>query len=126
MLIGLAGKKQSGKSTLAMYMCDVLGFQEDSFGAPIRQFVAQLCGYSSGELEVYKEQVHPSLGVTPRYMMQTLGTEWARNTIKDSIWIDCLANRVRNSKRVIISDIRFENEATAIRKMGGTIIHIQR
>ena len=126
MIIGLAGRKQSGKSTLAQFLCEGLGFKEDSFGAPIRQFVAQLCGYTLGELEVYKEVVHPMFGKTPRHMMQTLGTDWARNTISDSIWVDCLASRLSDANKVVISDLRFENEATAIRAMGGTIIHIER
>lgn len=128
MIIGLAGKKRCGKSTVSQFLCDRLNFKEDSFGAPIREFIANLCGYNLTQLDELKEVIHPLFGVTPRYMMQTLGTEWARRMVKDSIWIDLLVDRFEKSphEKIVVSDIRFENEADTIRSLDGHIIHIVR
>lgn len=127
-LVGLAGKKQCGKDTVAGYLVREHGFEQDSFAEPIRKFVADLCSYTRQELEAKKEEVHPVYGQTPRMMMQTLGTEWGRNTIKDSIWLAGLLLRLAASgaDSIVISDLRFDNEAEAIREAGGVIIHLAR
>lgn len=127
-IIGLAGKKRCGKDTVARYLVNYKGFLQDSFAAPIRDFVGRLCGYTPDQLERLKEERHPMFGVSPREMMQTLGTEWGRDRISQTIWLDSLVYRVGASihSRIVISDVRFENEAEAIRSMGGTIIHLGR
>jgi len=125
MIIGLAGKKRCGKDSVAAYLCAYYGFHQDSFAAPIRTFVASLCGYTLNELEAMKEEIHPLFGISPREMMQTLGTEWGRDRISKTVWLDSLIHRLKN-RRTVISDIRFDNEAEAIRKLGGTIIHLCR
>ena len=96
------------------------------------------------------KEAHPSL--SPRIMLQTLGTEWGRNEVDQNIWIDYLLRTAKtllhedgNVKRwsydplygpvtaddehirgVVISDVRFENEFQAIRREGGSVIRILR
>ena len=128
MIIGLAGKKQSGKTTVAEILRDMSGFKMESFADPIRKFVAELCGYTPKELEEFKESPHRIFGVTPRHIMQTLGTEWGREMISQTIWTDRLRMVLRHGPvtDVVIHDVRFENEAEMIRKMGGHIVHVAR
>ena len=67
-------------------------------------------------------------GLTPRRLMQLLGTEFGRNLVSNSIWIDHLIERMRNmnSDKFIIDDVRFDNEAEAIKLEGGVIIEVVR
>lgn len=129
-LIGIAAKAQSGKSTVAGMLQRCGAYTELSFASPIREFVAGLLGCTVPELEPIKEDVIPWCGKSPRQLMQTLGTEWGRKMISESFWIDQAMQRVQrewaNGKMVVISDVRFDNEAEAIRKAGGCILHLSR
>lgn len=128
MIIGICGAARSGKSVSAAILQNKLGFQEHSFAAPIREFVWKLLDVDAATFEMIKDKPHPMLsGKTPRYAMQTLGTEWGRNTISETLWIDVCINKAKNhTGNVVISDVRFENEAVAIRNAGGIIIKIVR
>ncbi|SPA50597.1 hypothetical protein [Cupriavidus taiwanensis] len=130
-LIGLAGRARSGKDTAAQVLIDWHGYRKDSFARPIREFVAGLCGITVEEMDPIKESPHPRLcGVSPRYAMQTLGTEWGRHTLAKNIWLEqCRARIMDNAEEgvpTVITDVRFDNEADLIRAMGGTIIHVAR
>jgi hypothetical protein len=76
-----------------------------------------------------KEVAIPGLGcATPRFLMQTLGTEWGRNAVDPDLWVKHMRLRLGDILQitdVVIDDVRFENEATMIRDMGGKIIHVQ-
>lgn len=126
MIIGIAGPKRSGKNTLALGLCAALGLEEHSFAAPLRQFVADMLGWNLWELEHRKEEPIEWLdGVTPRHMMQTLGTEWGRMLIHPDLWLRALAKRLP-AKGAVIADVRFENEARVIHELGGVVIQLSR
>lgn len=74
-----------------------------------------------------KENEIPLFGRSVRYIMQTLGTEWGRELIHPDIWVK-LAECVlfERGERIIISDVRFDNEADFIRNHGGVILHVTR
>lgn len=74
-----------------------------------------------------KENEIPLFGRSVRYIMQTLGTEWGRELIHPDIWVK-LAECVlfERGERMIISDVRFDNEADFIRSHGGVILHVDR
>lgn len=125
-LIGIAGAKRSGKSTLADGLSCVLGLPEASFAGPIRRFVAEILGITLVELERIKEQPIPWLdGTTPRQMMQTVGTEWGRQTVDPDLWIKSLLARMP-PQGCIVSDVRFDNEASAILDNGGIVFRLVR
>lgn len=126
MLIGIAGPKRSGKDTLAHGLSRALGLPVDSFAAPLRKFVADLLNCSLATLEECKE--HPIKwldGKTPRQLMQTVGTEWGRDTVHPELWLRALLHRVQY-KGAVISDVRFPNEAKAILERGGIVIRLHR
>ena len=63
--------------------------------------------------------------------MQTLGTEWGRETIDQDIWVNSVRRMLTKSffseyTPVIIDDLRFENEAKMVREMGGEVWEIDR
>ena len=74
-----------------------------------------------------KEKEIPLFGRSLRYLMQTLGTEWGRNLVHRDIWVK-IAETVlyTQGERMIISDVRFNNEAEYIRGKGGMILHVSR
>jgi hypothetical protein len=131
MIVGLAGRARSGKDTVANILRVERRFVQLSFAAPMRRFVANLLGCHVADLEQIKEDPHELLGgKTPRFAMQTLGTEWGRDTIAGDLWIRCCLAAARREAQcghdVVISDVRFENEAAAIRAAGGVVWHISR
>lgn len=90
-----------------------------------------MLGYSDTQLNGSgKEAVDDRYGVSPRYMMQTLGTEWGRKLVNQDLWLliamDRISKALAAGENVYVSDVRFDNEAAMIREMGGTIIHIRR
>jgi hypothetical protein len=137
MIIGLCGKKQCGKSTTA---CGLVagGFVELSFAGPLKAACAAIFGFTDEQLNgALKEVPDAKWGVSPRQVMQRFGTDLMRKysnlvvPIKDpeDIWLTVMAKRIASlpdGTNVVISDVRFENEAAFVRKLGGFIIKIDR
>lgn len=87
----------------------------------------------------------------PRLALQTLGTEWGREQVHEDLWVSFAMQTVHsmlrstapfyaydrykgltpaanpaNPQGVVISDIRFENELSAIPNAGGCLVHLSR
>lgn len=59
--------------------------------------------------------------------MQTLGTQWGRQMISPDIWIAAwTAQASATGEPVIADDVRFPNEAAAVRALGGVVLWISR
>lgn len=127
-LIGIAGPARSGKDTVANFIIAAQGGYRYSFADPIRAMLRQIgVDMDDPYWRDRKEQVIPALGVSPRRLMQTLGTEWGREQINADLWLILAQQRLlSNGPGMVISDVRFENEATWIRSLGGRIIHVHR
>lgn len=128
MLIGLCGAAGSGKNAVASILRRQHAFGVIAFADPIYDAVAAITGMPRRELEdrAIKEQAIPWLGKSPRELLQTLGTEWGRNSVRDDIWIQRAMRAARGYERVAICDCRFENEAQAIRRAGGFVWRVRR
>jgi len=135
MLVGITGKIGSGKSTLARFLCEN-GFTEDSFAIPLKQ-IGEIFGFSKESLygtQESKLQIHEKWGISSRVFLQKVG-EIFRDVvpkfipemkIDDTVWVDLFRLRYREGKNVVVSDVRFLDEAEAIRNMGGIIIRVVR
>jgi hypothetical protein len=69
--------------------------------------------------------------VTGRYLLQTLGTDWARKLITEDIWMLMLRERLvkdmdNKASPMVIDDLRFPNEATMVRELGGEVWLVRR
>lgn len=131
-LIALCGLAGSGKSTVAQYVLESqFDFVSVSFAQPLKQMLAAL-GLSDPQLYGdLKATPSPLLcGRTPRWAMQTLGTEWGRDLIGDAIWTNAWRQAVRDAlvqgRSVITDDLRFKNESLAVASLGGKIWRITR
>jgi len=122
-VIGIAGPARCGKDTTAdllLKRCPT--YRKASFADPIKEMLKTGLGLTDDQLwGDNKEEIDPRYSVSPRYMMQTLGTEWGRLLINSEIWVIAMEKQICNG--MIIPDVRFENEAAFIRKWG-TLIHI--
>lgn len=132
MIIGLCGLAGSGKDTVAGILSKHHRFAVISFAGPIYGAVSGITGLSPRELKDrdIKEEPIPWLGKSPRELLQTLGTEWGREMVCDDIWIKIAMRRAaeyaREGWNVAITDVRFENEAEAIRSAGGQVWQVRR
>lgn len=67
---------------------------------------------------------------TSRYLMQTLATEWGRNIVHVNLWAGLWENFARAWSRsgvsIVADDMRFPNEAEAIRLLGGKLWRVER
>lgn len=135
MIIGVAGKARAGKDTTADMLCKILRGSKMSFATPIKDGLEAMFGlgpeYLHGELK--EHPIHWLGNKSTRYLMQTLGTEWGRDMVSSSIWIDIGIRRAKHRlvskpkiNAVVFADVRFDNEAIAIRDAGGVVLEVQR
>lgn len=143
-LIGLTGQAGCGKDTVARIICDTQEFIQISLAEPIKRGLSEMLGLSIDTLtdrELKEKPLAQYGNKTPRQLMQTLGTEWGRNCVNQSIWLDVAQQQINYINRIandgdayggqyiagiVISDIRFPGEAKWLRDQGGTIWHIRR
>lgn len=133
-LIGLAGRARSGKSTAADHLVRNHFFEHYAFADPLRSGLMEIFNLDPDDFEgAKKEQPVDWLGRSPRELMQSMGTEWARQLVHPDVWVkiaeqnlNYLQNTLSSVVGFVVSDVRFENEADFIRQRGGTIIHIAR
>ncbi len=141
-LIGLVGRMGAGKSTVAdIITTRYQNWTELTYAGPLKDLLQNL--FFLGDNYLYtsdKDSVHPELNVQPRQLLQCVGTNLMREQLQQmlpelntdglSIWIWHLKKRLyeqtMQSRNVVVSDVRFEDELSFIRSQGGIIINISR
>jgi hypothetical protein len=139
-LVGIySPRPQSGKSEFAR----ILRFDHDyhvvKFADPIKDMLRGLLksmGLRQAEVERMvegnlKEQVIPGFEtVTPRQLMQSLGTGWGREAVETEIWVNVARRKIERllsiGDNVVVDDVRFLNELQLIKDLGGTTIRLVR
>lgn len=127
-ILGIAGRKRSGKSTAGTLAADTFNFIQINFADPIRAAACSLFDYTPEQLETHKHDVHPLIGISPRKFMQMMGTEFGRNMIDQDLWLKSVKNKIMNRRQydIAICDVRYPNEADFVHRMGGKVLHITR
>lgn len=140
-VIGIIGEQRAGKSTVAELIR--VRLISDYTILPFAMYLKDMIN-ALIDLEPYpsKEQTATALNnKTLRHAMQTLGTEWGRDCMGDDFWVNrwklhiarylnknCFRDgrRNRHDINIIADDVRFLNEANAIKEMGGMIIEVKK
>lgn len=130
-LIGISGFAHSGKDSFAKFLKkENKDIKITSFAKPIKKIMIKCLGFTKKQVydQKKKEKIDRFWEISPRKLMQLIGTEMFRKIFRDDIWIKVFDKKFRKSKNkfFIIPDVRFDNEAEAIKRNGGVIIKIER
>lgn len=136
-IIGISGKKRSGKDTAAKALKKIL---PDAmilyFADTLKQIAALALGLPLDHFyeDINKEgsyEIAPGILMSGRELLQKIGTDAFRNNIHPDFWVHAMMRKIKelpkeHIKYIIIPDVRFPNEYDAIRNNGGYIIRIIR
>lgn len=140
-LIGLVGPAGAGKDTVADHLCMKHGYLRAGFADVLKDMLQPLLDALGVHAEALTDRERKESdidgipGGSPRRLMQTLGTEWGRTLISQHLWVQAMARRlgmhdmprsIPVRDRIVITDVRFHNEAAWIRLMGGHIVRVVR
>jgi hypothetical protein len=150
-LIGLySSVPGSGKSTVSHYLAAKHGYKVIPFAETLKlmihQFLLDVGIQNPSEyIQLYKqngfgdtpitEDLDPEIiasfsHLTPRYLCQTLGTEWGRHLVHQNVWLLIWAAKVKKqfaqNHLVCVDDCRFPNEYNKIVELDGQIWNISR
>ena len=142
-LVGLMATKGSGKSTAANHMVKNYDFIEASMAEPLKKACQELFLFTDEQVFGTQQQKEtPDLrwfGCTPRSALQYVGTDLLRENMEKimpglqknifthrfKLWYEQELAKNPNL-RVVVSDIRFQNEADFIHSLGGVVVKINR
>jgi hypothetical protein len=125
MIIGLSGYAQSGKDTVAKTLIEKHGFERRAFADPIRNILYDLDVHGIKDIvdTVGWDGSKKIQGI--RMLLQNLGVA-ARTYISEDVWVQAALNNLEKDKHYVITDVRFPNEAHAIKMLGGLVCRVQR
>lgn len=139
--VGVCGYKGAGKDTAATRLVERWGFERRALADPLKQAAAAIFGFTPDQLYGdLKEAVDPYWNLSPRQVLQWLGTEGCREAVggravesgawsedeRNGLWIRALDRACRGLPRVVVPDVRYANEARAILMRGGVLIRVDR
>lgn len=131
--VGISGFATSGKDTIADYLVSNYDFKKISFAEPIRQSLLELNPIISSN-GLFLKDIIDDIGWTlaklqypsVRTLLQKFGTEVGRNLFGDNCWIDLAAKSIGSAKRIVFSDVRFENEMDLVNSFNSYLIKVVR
>jgi hypothetical protein len=144
-IVGLTGKKGHGKDTVGSYLVEHHGFERASFAEPMKASASAALGVTVDDLEGWKNNPHAIVAVglkvedgymvthteqTIRSYLQRYGTEAHREIPEfgENVWTDMIVSKIDAARErafgVVVTDVRFDNEAEVIRAAGGTIVKV--
>lgn len=129
-LIGITGKARSGKDEIAKHLWAQHCFTRIALADPLK--LAAQAAFRLGHQHIFNDAlkeiaVHP-WGLSPRQIFQKTGDIY-KEAFGEDFWIKrwCLSyDMFRETDNVVVPDIRFDEEATVICALGGTLIRVVR
>lgn len=134
LIIAFGHKKSRGKDTAAAMAFENLQTRDmkvrhDAFAHSLKEMCRIVFGFNDDQLYGDLKGVpDPFWGFTPRWALQYAGTEAMRKVIDDKLWVKTLVRRAQldPGTSILITDLRFPNEASAIKEMGGYLVRCSR
>tara|TARA_B100001250_G_scaffold401356_1_gene413122 strand:- start:9563 stop:10105 length:543 start_codon:yes stop_codon:yes gene_type:complete len=125
MVIGISGKKRSGKNTvggIAMrWLWDnAIPARQMAIADQLKREVAEVTGMSKKWQEEHKDRW--------RTILQWWGSEFRRHYFGEDYWLNLLTKELMamDEDVAVLTDVRFKNEADYVRKTGGFVIRVER
>jgi hypothetical protein len=129
MIIGLGFQARSGKDTVAQHLHTKKAFVQVAFADALKEGARAIFGLTDEQLYGdLKGEVDGFWDDTPRNILQKMGTECMRRGYRDDLWVKCVERVVKRNPDLdfVISDVRFPNEAAAVKEWGGVLVRIDR
>lgn len=141
LIVGLHGYARSGKDTVGAVLVEKAGFRRLAFADRMRAMlyainpIADIHDSYGDGVEIERVAVIVDrIGWDPakveyeeiRELMQRLGTEGGRAILGEDVWVDATMRQIAPIGKYVITDVRFTNEAEAIRSAGGEVWGIRR
>lgn len=137
LIVGISGKKGAGKDTVADLLCHGWGFEKMPFAKPLKDACEVLFEFNYEQLYGKdKEKTDDFWKMTPRYVLQQVGTELFRNHFGGDFWIKAWERQVfkiydavsspKKTVKIVVPDVRFTEEAAHIQTLGGVLIRVER
>ncbi len=132
MLIGVTGYAQHGKDTVAAALVEDFGYVRVSFADPLKQLAYELNpnipGIGRLQSIVDTDGWEAAKGWPEvRRILQVLGTS-ARAILGEDVWVNAADIKVLEAapRPVVLSDVRFPNEAAYVLKNSGQLWRVLR
>ena len=133
MLIGFTGPPGWGKDTAADHLVKAHGFVRVAFADTIRQVALTIDPYVhffrlSDVINLIgwdRAKRQPEV----RRLLQVIGTEAGRDVHGIDVWVDRTFDAISalaHDQPVVITDVRFDNEARRLRTFGGRLVRVRR
>lgn len=112
-IIALCGKKGVGKDVVGNALKGI-GYYGLQIAAPLKYGVMVMFGLTDEHVNGSLKEVPCDAlnGMTPRHVLQRIGTESVQNILGKDIWIKHTVERIKSlsCKRFVITDVRFPHE----------------
>jgi dephospho-CoA kinase len=139
-IIGITGKKYSGKDTIGEYLINKYGYIRIGFADALKDICALIFGFNKEQLYGDKKEIIDNFwGITPRKAFQEIGTKIFRKNmdevipdIGENLWVIVVEKKIKDmmeknpESKFVITDLRFSNESNFIKKFGGFQIRVNR
>jgi hypothetical protein len=152
MIIGITGRAQHGKDSVGKRLVDEYGFTRFAFADALKSMALTLNPLIDGDLfdeaparladivELFgweKAKEYPDA----RRFLQVLGTEAVRDHLGEDAWVMALLKKINEAflwtfapdgvsstpdGNIVITDVRFPNEAEAVKDWGGYLWRVKR
>jgi hypothetical protein len=135
MIIGLSGKAGAGKDTVANILVEHYGYRRVAFADKIREclFALDPIVTARAEYPLHLSEYFDDFGwertkqlPEVRRLMQTFGTEVGRNLIDANLWIELALGDVEPDHKVVVTDVRFPDEADNVKWLFGEVWRVER
>jgi len=141
MILGLNGLKGSGKDTVAAYLIKEYGFERRAFADPMKKSMAAFLGVDFHMIEQWKNDLHikivveddrnPSKHIAEKNFrtgVQDYAEDGHRGVFGQNFWLDWTLPKdaFYSGRKIVVTDVRYPNEAMRIHNCDGFVVNIVR
>jgi len=139
-IIGITGRKYNGKDTLGNLFVNNYGYTKLAYADPLKEACRCIFNFTDEQLYGDKKEIEDEFWhVTPRKVLQYVGTDMFRAHIKNvipqvenNIWVEVIKKQILDGlkndpdTKFVVTDVRFPNEAKMLQDLGGIVVRVKR